>query len=82
MRVCAIGMCAISALVRPEVTSSNVTQRDSLGRERACANGSCRISDQTSPVGLSLEGWNARMRDRKYHWGVILFVLKPNPKED
>ena len=49
---------------------------------RACATGSCAISYQTSPVGLPLENMGAHMRDRKCSCGVILFVLKPNPKED
>jgi hypothetical protein len=38
-----------------EVTSSNVTRRDSIGRVRACATGSCAISDQTSQGGLPPE---------------------------
>jgi hypothetical protein len=29
-----------------------------------------------------MENMGVRMRDRKSPWGMILFVLKPNPKED
>jgi hypothetical protein len=57
-----------------EVTSSNVTRRDSVGRVRACATGSCAISDQTSQVGLPLENMWARMRDWKCPCGALYDV--------
>ena len=57
-----------------EVTSSNVTRRDSVGRVGACATGSCAISDQTSQVGLPLKNMWARMRDWKCPCGALYDV--------
>ena len=73
------GLFTGSDVIKRHVTPSGFPWK---GMVRACATGSCAISDQTSPVGLPLENMGARMLDRKCPCGVILFVLKPNPKED
>jgi len=54
----------------PEVTSVTWPRRGFpwKGGVLACATESCAISDQTSTEGIPLEGWDARMRDRKCPW--------------
>jgi hypothetical protein len=68
VRTCTTGSCTLSAQVGPFHRKDGVH--------------ACTIFDQRSPVGLPLENMGARMHDRKCPWGMILFVLKPNPKED
>jgi hypothetical protein len=61
VRACATGSCVISTQWGL-FTGSDVIKHHPWRHQTST--GSCGISDQMSPVGLPLEGWDARMRDR------------------
>ena len=80
VRARAIESCAIFSLVGTfHFTGSDVIKRHVTPSGFPWKGGVC---DQMLLVRLSLENMGTRMRNRKCPWGVILFVFKPNPKED
>ena len=80
---CATGHCTISALLGPfhrkwhHQTSRHPERFPRKIWERSYATRNCAISDQKSPVGFPLDGWDVRMRDRKC---PIMNLLNPTQK--